>query len=163
MKELFFTAILLSAITCNSKTQSAQSAQDTVAVSSSPDTNVPGAMHDTNSIAGEWQLMPVLASDTATGKIPFINFDLKTNRFSGNTGCNSMSGNFEINKDALKFNENVISTKMACPGYNEQPFFDNLLKTNRYVIKNGVLQLMYNTTILSQWVRHTNANPSKQI
>jgi heat shock protein HslJ len=74
-----------------------------------------------------------------------------------------MSGSFEIKQDALKFSENVISTKMACPGYNEQPFFDNLLKVNRYEIKNGVLQLMYNTTILSKWVRHINTDPTKQI
>jgi len=52
---------------------------------------------------------------------------------------------------------------MACPGYNEKAFLDNLLKTNRYRIKNGVLQLMYNTTILSNWVRHADTSISRQL
>ena len=85
--------------------------------------------------------MPVLSSDTSAGKIPELSFDLKTNRFSGNSGCNAMSGNFILNNDALSFGENIISTKMACPGYNEKAFLESLLKTNRYEIKNGVLQL----------------------
>jgi heat shock protein HslJ len=107
--------------------------------------------------------MPVLASDTAAGKIPQLNFNLKTNRFSGNTGCNTMSGSFDVKEDALRFGENMVSTKMACPGYNEKVFIDNLLKTNRYEIKNGVLQLMYNTTILSNWVRHSDTAITRQI
>jgi len=120
-------------------------------------------INDTATIEGTWKLMPVLASDTAAGKIPEISFDLKTNKFSGNTGCNTMSGSFVINQDALSFNENITSTKMACAGYNEKAFLESLLRTNRYQIKNGVLQLMYNTTVLSQWVRHTDNTPTKQI
>ena len=104
-----------------------------------------------------------MASDTDNGKIPQINFDLKTNRFSGNKGCNTMSGNFIIKENTLSFSENIISTKIACPGYNEKAFFDNLLKTNRYEIKNGVLQLMYNATILSKWARHIDKTVTKQI
>jgi heat shock protein HslJ len=155
MKDLISILILLSVFACKPHSQKTYVVQNTDSTKT--------ILQDTNTIAGNWQLMPVLASDTATGKIPSINFDLKTNRFSGNTGCNSMSGSFQIKQDALTFNENFISTKMACPGYNEQPFLDNLHKVNRYEIKNGVLQLMFNTTILSQWVRHINTNPTKQI
>jgi heat shock protein HslJ len=111
---------------------------------------------DTSTIAGKWELMPVMPSDTATGTIPQLNFDLATKEFSGNTGCNPMNGSFEVNKDALSFGANMISTKMSCQGYNEKAFIDNLLKANRYEIKDGVLQLMYNTTILSKWVRHVS-------
>lgn len=118
---------------------------------------------DSSTIEGNWFLIPVLPSDTAAGKIPQINFDLKTKKFSGNTGCNAMSGSFEIKQDALQFNENIVSTKMACQGYNEQQFFDNLVKANRYMIKDGVLQLMYNTTILSKWSRQPATLHSKQI
>ena len=128
-----------------------------------PDTFLTQKNNDTLTIAGTWNLIPALSSDTAAGKIPQLKFDLKTNRFSGNTGCNSMAGSFVIKQDALSFGENIISTKMACPGYNEKIFLDNLLKTNRYQIKNGVLQLMYNTTILSQWSRHVNTSATKQI
>ncbi len=120
-------------------------------------------MQDTITLQGRWELMPVMASDTAAGKIPFLNFDLKTDKFSGNTGCNNITGGFLVKQDALQFSENIISTKMACEGYNEKAFLENLLKTNRYEIKNGVLQLMFNATVLSKWVRHNDPNPTKQI
>jgi len=114
-------------------------------------------------LAGDWQLQPVLASDTASGRIPKLNFDLKNNRVSGNTGCNSFGGSFVLKGDGLIFSSNMISTKMACPGYNEKIFLDNLLKTNRYEIKQGVLQLMYNTTILSNWTRHADTAATRQL
>src|SRR5262249_47587181 len=60
---------------------------------------------DTTTIAGNWVLQPVLASDTATGSIPKLTFNLTSKKFSGNTGCNEMSGSFFINKDSLSFNE----------------------------------------------------------
>jgi len=113
-------------------------------------------------IAGNWYLMPVMPSDTAAGKIPQIKFDLSANSFSGNTGCNAMSGKFIIKGDALSFDTHVVSTKMACPGFNEKIFLENLLKTNRYEIKDGILQFMYNTTILSKWSRHTDSLVTKQ-
>jgi heat shock protein HslJ len=155
MKRLIFAGLILSTFAFKYKTPSSSFVNNSSyrAVSIS----------DTSSIEGTWKLMPVLASDTAAGKIPEINFDLKTNKFSGNTGCNAMSGNFVIKQDALSFNENIITTKMACAGYNEKAFLESLAKTNRYQIKNGVLQLMYNTTVLSQWVRHLDKTPTKQI
>lgn len=119
-------------------------------------------IQDTASIAGNWYLIPVLPSDTAAGKIPTLNFDLTAGRFSGNNGCNAMSGSFFIKEDALRFGENMVSTKMACQGYNEKPFVDNLLKTNRFMIKDSVLQLMYNTTILSKWTRFIDTSASKK-
>lgn len=114
-------------------------------------------------LAGKWQLQPVLASDTASGRIPTLNFDLLKSRVNGNTGCNSFGGSFELKGNALSFSTNMISTKMACPGYNEKIFLDNLFKTNRYQIKEGVLQLMYNNTILSYWVRHADTSISRQL
>jgi heat shock protein HslJ len=114
-------------------------------------------------LGGEWHLQPVLASDTASGKIPLLNFDLKTNRVKGNTGCNSFSGTFIASAQSLHFNNDIVSTKMACPGYNEKAFVDNLLKTNRYQIKQGVLQLMYNTTVLSKWTRTVDTSISKEL
>jgi heat shock protein HslJ len=154
MKQLILAGIFLLAITCRSNIESAVVNHDSTYIK---------AIRDIPSLAGNWKLLPVLASDTAAGKIPQINFDLKTNRFSGNTGCNEMSGSFINKQDALSFSQNIISTKMACPGYNEKAFFENLLKTNRYEIKNGVLQLMYNATVLSNWARHIDTTPTKQI
>ncbi|MEO8711832.1 MAG: META domain-containing protein [Parafilimonas sp.] len=154
MKQLILAGIFLSVIICKSNIESAAVTHYS---------SYKQEMHDTTGLAGSWKLLPVLASDTAAGKIPQINFDVRTNRFSGNTGCNIMGGIFSCKQDALSFSRNIISTKMACPGYNEKAFLDNLLKTNRYEIKNGVMQLMYNATVLSKWVRHIDTTPTKHI
>ena len=157
MKRLLFTGMLLITIMQQSKAHTFVKAgnYNILLMNENQDT--------ANTLAGRWELLPVMPSDTAAGIIPYINFDLQEGRFSGNSGCNNMGGKFSVEKDVLKFGENMISTKEICPGYNERPFLDNLLKTNRYEIKDGVLQLMYNTTILSKWVRHLDTNPTRQI
>lgn len=155
MKYLLFTGMLLVALLSSFNAYSAMPTHNSGIAGENSDT--------TNILEGRWELMPVMPSDTAAGSIPYINFDLKEKRFSGNSGCNNMGGSFAVKQDALQFGENMISTKMMCPGYNERSFLDNLLKTNRYEIKDGVLQLMYNTTVLSKWVRHLDKTPIKQI
>jgi len=154
MKQVLIASVLLASITCHSDRPQVR-AEDSIYVNNSPTVN--------ETLSGRWELQPALASDTATGKIPTINFDIVKHRFTGNTGCNDMSGTFILRADTLLFNEHVVSTKMACAGYNEKAFFDNLIKTNRYQIKEGVLQLMYNATVLSNWVRHTDTTTTKQI
>ena len=155
MKYLLVTGMLLAVLAGRSNAGTAMKIYNPGFIEESADT--------AKTLEGRWILMPVMPSDTAAGHIPYINFDLKENRFSGNSGCNNMGGSFAVKQDALQFGENMISTKMMCPGYNEKSFLDNLLKTNRYEIKDGVLQLMYNTTILSKWVRHLDETPTKQI
>jgi heat shock protein HslJ len=155
MKHTLLAALFITAITCHTNYPPATLGRDSSAVSNDFFAN--------ETLSGKWLLQPVLASDTASGKIPTINFDLTKHTFTGNTGCNTMSGSFIIKADSLRFNEQMISTQMACPGYNEKAFFDNLVKTNRYQIKEGVLQLMYNATVLSNWVRHADTTKTKQI
>lgn len=105
------------------------------------------------SLQGLWVLQPVLASDTAAGKLPSLNFNLAASSFSGSTGCNSMNGSFTISGDSLIFNQQVVTTRMACPGYNEKAFLDNLFLTNNFKIEDGVLMLKNNQTVLSKWTR----------
>jgi len=114
-------------------------------------------------IAGNWILQPVLASDTAAGRIPKLNFNLVTKKFIGNTGCNDMSGSFFISKDSLSFNEQIVTTRKMCEGYNEKAFLESFTKTNRYKIVDGVLQLMNDQTILSKWIRKADMTKSNKI
>jgi len=161
MKYFLFSTLLVLALNFHSDSSKAQK---NYTASIQPDTIPSGTNAMQNeTLQGEWHLQPVLASDTASGKIPMLNFDLRTNRVSGNTGCNSFSGAFKSQGRSLSFSDNMISTKMACPGYNEKIFVENLLKTNRYEIKQGVLQLMYNTTILSKWTRTVNTSINKEL
>lgn len=70
-------------------------------------------------------------------KKPFIQFDRENKRVSGNTGCNSFTGRFEVSGSAISFPEPMAMTRMACPGEGEQAFTDMLKKVNAYAITDG--------------------------
>jgi heat shock protein HslJ len=111
---------------------------------------------DTSTLGGPWYLQPVLPSDTAAGKTPTMVLDMAKSRFSGNTGCNSMRGSFYFSKtdSSFSFSDKIITTKMACPGYNEPAFMKSLRSTAHYRLRNGVLTLLgENNTELSRWMR----------
>lgn len=114
---------------------------------------------DTFTLAGSWYLLPVLPTDTGAGKTPQLNIDLSKKTFTGNTGCNSMSGSFDYTDSTLVFNERIMMTKMACPGYNEQTFIKNLLRTNSFRFEDSVLVLMAQEQELSRWSRTPTKPP----
>ena len=110
---------------------------------------------DSANLAGEWYLQPVLPSDTVTGHIPKLSFDLAQKKFKGFTGCNEMNGRFSILANTLSFDKDISVTKIACEGFNEKDFIINLLRVTGYQIKNGILTLQINKTPVSKWVRYT--------
>ena len=112
----------------------------------------------TDVFTGTWYLIPTLPSDTAAGRIPTIVFT-GNHKFSGNTGCNTMRGEFQNADSSLRFYEQIILGKMACPGFNEPAFIKNLLNTNRWSFKDGELILMIDETVISRWSR----KPSKKV
>jgi heat shock protein HslJ len=147
MKYMVITGLFIASLTCHTNTSV-----------------TPALPADSNpTLAGHWQLQPMLASDTASGKVPVLDFDLNHSTFAGNSGCNTMSGSFRVKDDSLRFDEQIISTKIACPGYNEKAFLDNFMKTNRYKIDQGVLYLMFNATTLSSWVRHADTSTTREL
>lgn len=113
---------------------------------------------DTAVITGSWVLVPVLASDTAAGKIPAINFNSRNKTFTGNTGCNQMSGKYIQHANQISFSHRMVVTKMACEGYNEKQFIESLLRVTSYKFQNGMLILMEGQTPLSKWNRKSNNN-----
>ncbi|HEY6902306.1 MAG TPA: META domain-containing protein [Puia sp.] len=119
---------------------------------------------DSTTLGGTWYLQPVLASDSATGKVPMLTLDLAKTKFTGNTGCNSMRGElwFSRNDSSLSFSDKIVTTKMACPGYNEPAFMKSLKSTTHYRLRNGVLTLMSDNAELSRWMRKPT-QPSKTL
>lgn len=123
------------------------------------------AAPDTTTLGGVWYLQPVLASDTAAGKTPTLKLDLAKSRFAGNTGCNSMHGQFWFSNtdSSLSFSDKIATTKMACPGYNEPAFMKSLKNVSHYRLHNGILTLLSdNNTELSRWMRKP-VNPPKAL
>ncbi|MDP4131699.1 MAG: META domain-containing protein [Bacteroidota bacterium] len=104
-------------------------------------------------IQGKWYLRAVLSSDTSTGRVPEISFDLAGGHFTGNTGCNTMRGDFRISDSTLTIGGQIITTKMMCVGYNEAAFLKNLIRVNGYKIRNGMLVLMVDGSEVSRWSR----------
>ena len=120
---------------------------------------VPVPEKDTTKLGGIWFLLPVMPSDTAVGKIPRLDLNLSTKRFTGNTGCNNMNGAFDFTDTTIQFNQRIITTRMACVGYNEKAFLENLLRANTYKLENGMLILMFDQTELSRWTRKVAPKP----
>jgi heat shock protein HslJ len=92
-----------------------------------------------------------------------MRLDLVKRHFSGNTGCNNMHGGFwySSHDSSLSFSDKIITTKMACQGYNEASFVKSLLQANHYRLKEGVLTLLAeDNSELSRWERKPAA-PAK--
>lgn len=62
--------------------------------------------------ANDWQLIQMNNIGKDYGKAS-IKFDIKENRVSGNTGCNSFFGNYKIEGEYISFTQ-VGTTKMFC-------------------------------------------------
>jgi heat shock protein HslJ len=71
----------------------------------------------------------------------FIDFRIDEKRFSGNGGCNQISGNYTLDKNEIQFTE-IISTKMSCEDIAfENIFLDLLKRVDRYEQKGNDLIL----------------------
>jgi heat shock protein HslJ len=71
----------------------------------------------------------------------FINFEPIDKRFTGNGGCNQVSGNYSLDKNNIHFTE-VISTKMSCEDIAfENTFLSTLNSVDRYEQRGNDLLL----------------------
>ncbi len=135
------------AIACNTTNETnTTAATDTVRASTET------ALADSSLLNGNWQLLPDTIN--VAGKfIATIQFDVAKKTFGGSTGCNRMSGNFTLKGDTLKFDNRMVTTKMACTGYDESMFIQNMLSTNHYIIRNNELFMMNYDKVALRWVR----------
>ncbi len=96
-----------------------------VACSSAPKTDV----------TGDWKLVSYGDAASPISALPGIDTSIKFEKgqLSGNVGCNSFSGNYEM-KDAAIIFESMMSTEMFCEETSPQ--------------EQGVLSVLSNTTNL---------------
>ena len=81
-------------------------------------------------------------ADFGTVRKPNLMLDGVRKRISGNDGCNSFSGRYEIQKDGSIGIGPLASTEMFCEGDRfSEPFYKVLNQIDRYHIKMGVLTL----------------------
>src|SRR5678815_422855 len=81
-------------------------------------------------------------------KDAYINFEPREKRFSGNGGCNQISGNYSLDKKNIRFGE-VISTKMSCPDIEfENTFLSTLHSIEHYEQRGNDLLLKKKKEVL---------------
>jgi len=78
----------------------------------------------------------------------YINFEPREKRFSGNGGCNHISGNYTLDKKSIHFGE-IISTKMSCEDIAfENSFLSTLNRVDRYEVRGNDLLLKRRKEVL---------------
>ena len=147
MKRLCILLAAACAVACNTTNET-----NTTAATDTTRTSTETVLADSSLLNGNWQLMPDTIN--VTGKnIASIQFDVTKKTFGGSTGCNRMSGNFTLKGDTLKFDNRMITTKMACVDYDESKFIQSMLSTNHYIIRNNELFMMSYDKVALRWVR----------
>ena len=112
MKYLFIVFTLVACLDCTPKL--------------SPDSNWTGRRW----VLTEMKGVPVQLSGGR--RDAYINFEAAEKRFTGNGGCNQVSGNYSLDKKNIHFGE-VISTKMSCEDIQfENTFISTLNSIDRY-------------------------------
>ena len=78
----------------------------------------------------------------------YINFEAAEKRFTGNGGCNQVSGNYSLDKKNIHFGE-VISTKMSCEDIQfENTFISTLNSIDHYEQRGNDLLLKKRKDVL---------------
>ncbi len=102
---------------------------------------------------GTWELQMLFASDNNWSVAPFVNINEKEKIFTGNSGCNNISGKFTIDASYISFDKNIISAKMTCRDNYEKAFLSVLLKVNKYTVTNNELELGQGEIVLMRFKR----------
>lgn len=74
------------------------------------------------------------------GGLPSLGFG-DDGKLTGSTGCNSFSGNFEMNGTNLNLDPGAM-TKKACPGEGENEFLDALKQVSNFKVSKDKLTLL---------------------
>lgn len=81
-------------------------------------------------------------------RMPSVTLNANNLIFTGTTGCNSMSGNFNFNNKDIRFGRNIVTSKMSCSEYNETNFLSALKKADNYTLNGNMLELKQGATRL---------------
>ncbi|MEN9448628.1 MAG: hypothetical protein RJA25_1918 [Bacteroidota bacterium] len=83
----------------------------------------------------------------------YLQFDVNNNTFNGNTGCNTISGDFTLENNIIHF-DNIISTQMACGKHSIEPEFLKLLANPVEIkVNSKMLYLQKGKTLLGLFTK----------
>lgn len=81
---------------------------------------------------GSWELNYIARTKLSVNELypdkkPFIAFNTKESKVSGNSGCNSFTGAISsMSNGKIRFDEAMAMTRMFCPGDGENNFIQNM-------------------------------------
>lgn len=121
-------------------------------------TNVSNGKTGQSELNGTWQLEYISGPRIAfeglyPDKRPVITFNTTDSSFSGNTSCNSYRGKLQADGRKIFFSDDMIMTRMACPGEGERVFLNTLRKINQYSVQDGTLTFMMDDTPMLRFVK----------
>lgn len=95
---------------------------------------------------GQWYLDKIHTTKQTVQKLypykkPFINIDIFSTKFTGNTACNMISGMITMYQNTMSFHH-ITKTEMFCDGINEKLFTDALSKVTHYKLEGTRLVLL---------------------
>ncbi|MEA2206688.1 MAG: hypothetical protein QOE77_3464 [Blastocatellia bacterium] len=103
----------------------------------------PLAIDDAPIFGSKWRLTHIVSVAVKTTK-PYIQLDGALKRFSGDGGCNRMSGGAEVTGRTVKFSR-IMSTKRACADAKlqqvENDFLSGLERASSFFIRGDVMRL----------------------
>ena len=108
-------------------------------------------------LGGKWVLNQIFTSKSSITKLypykkPFINLDIFSTKFTGNTACNMMSGKVTMFQNTIKF-EHIVQTEMFCDGLNEKIFSDALLKVTHFKLEGTKLVMFQKDKKILEFIR----------
>jgi len=101
---------------------------------------------------GRWvvvELKGVPVQQSGGRRDAYISFDIGEKRFSGNGGCNQITGNYSVSRNSIRFTD-VVSTKMSCNDIEfENTFLSELNTIDRYEVRGtDILLKRRKTTVI---------------
>ncbi len=81
-------------------------------------------------------------------QMPSLTINASRQVFTGNTGCNSMSGSLNFSNKDIRFGRNIVMSKMACNEYDEAGFLAALKKADNYSLNGNMLEIRQGNTLL---------------
>ena len=121
-------------------------------------TNVSNGQTGQSELNGTWHLEYISGPGIAfeglyPDKRPLIIFNTTDSSFSGNTSCNSYRGKLQADDRKIFFSDDMIMTRMACPGEGERVFLNTLRKINQYMLLGSSLTFMIDDTPMMRFVK----------
>jgi heat shock protein HslJ len=91
--------------------------------------------------------------------MPSLQFYTSKDKVNGFGGCNRFHAKLSVKKNKVKIEE-IVATKMACPGDGEEDFLERLAEVKEYRIEGAIMGLKLDGEVLMVFKRFEEKKPN---